>query len=453
MGRFSNILKDNSLFARAMRSSFWTIFGYGSSQALRLASNLILTRLLFPEAFGIMALVMVIMQGLANFSDVGIGPSIMQNKRGDDPDFLNTAWTLNVMRGAVLWLGTLAVAWPVANFYEEPMLADLLPVAGATLLLAGFNPTRLESANRHLILGRVTLLETIIQIIGIVATVLFAWATHSVWALVWGGLIGAVSKIIIMNAFLPGQMNRFRWEREASRDLVNFGKWIFLSTAFGFLLSQGDKIVLGKYLPLDELGVYNIGFFLASFPMLLGASVIWRILIPIYRERPPGASADNFRKVRKMRFALTGAVISMLLFTGLFGVPLIEFLYDERYAAAGAMVVGISIMQIPLVITMTYDQAALAAGDSKRYFVLVATKALLQLAGLIIGIQTAGLLGALAGQGIAMILAYPVVIWLAKRQGAWDPLHDASFAGIGLVFGGLVIWNSYADILLLLQIG
>ncbi|MEO0911818.1 MAG: oligosaccharide flippase family protein [Pseudomonadota bacterium] len=453
MSRLTTILKDNTLFARAMRSSFWTIFGYGSSQALRLASNLILTRLLFPEAFGLMALVMVIMQGLANFSDMGIGPSILQNKRGDDRDFLNTAWTLNVARGAILWLGTILVAWPIANFYEEPMLAELVPVAGATLLLQGFNPTRLDSANRHLILGRVTLLETIIQIIGIVATVIFAYLTQSVWALVIGGLIGAVSKIIIMNAFLPGEMNRFRLEREASRDLINFGKWIFLSTAFGFLLSQGDKIVLGKYLPIDQLGVYNIGYFLASFPMLLGSSVIWRILIPIYREKPPGASPENYRKIRLMRFGLTGAIISMLLVTGLFGIPLIEFLYDPRYAAAGAMVVGISIMQIPLVITMTYDQAALAAGDSRRYFVLVAAKATLQMAGLILGMEYAGLLGALAGQGVAMLLAYPVVIWLARRQGAWDPLHDASFAAIGIALGCLVIWNSYDGLAALALIG
>ncbi|QHQ34072.1 oligosaccharide flippase family protein [Algicella marina] len=453
MSRLASILKDNSLFARAMRSSFWTIFGYGTSQILRLASNLILTRILFPEAFGLMALVMVVMQGLTNFSDVGINTSIQQNKRGDDEDFLNTAWTLNVIRGLLLWLLTVLVAVPIANFYEEPQLAQLIPVAGAILVIQGFFPTRLESANRHLNLGRVTLLEMAIQIIGIVATVLFAWLLQSVWALVIGGIVGAVSKILISNVFVPGTSNRFRWERDAVRDLVGFGKWIFLSTAFGFILSQGDKIVLAKYLTLSNLGVYNIGYFLASFPLLLATSVAWRILIPIYRERPPGASAENFRGVRKMRFALTGGIVSMLIVAGFVGVPLVHLLYDSRYYAAGAMVVGIAVMQIPMVIIMSYDQAVLAAGESRYYAALVFAKAVLQIGGLILGIHYFGLLGGIAGQAIGIVLVYPMVIWLTRRAGAWDPLHDGVFAAVGLLFGGLIVWTNHADLLTLLDIG
>ena len=64
-----------SLFARALRGGALTAGSYAFTQALRLASNLILTRLLFPEAFGLMALVSVVLVGLAMFSDVGIGPA------------------------------------------------------------------------------------------------------------------------------------------------------------------------------------------------------------------------------------------------------------------------------------------------------------------------------------------------------------------------------------------
>lgn len=73
-----------------------------AQQLIRLGSNLILTRLLFPEAFGLMALVQTFMTGLAMFSDIGIGPSIIQNRRGEDPDFLNTAWTIQIGRGVML---------------------------------------------------------------------------------------------------------------------------------------------------------------------------------------------------------------------------------------------------------------------------------------------------------------------------------------------------------------
>ena len=88
-----------SLRSLALRGSAWTLVGYGGALTLRLASSLVLTRLLFPEAFGVAALVGIFMQGLQMFSDIGVGPNIIRSPRGDDPDFLNTAWTLQVGRG------------------------------------------------------------------------------------------------------------------------------------------------------------------------------------------------------------------------------------------------------------------------------------------------------------------------------------------------------------------
>ncbi|MFN3500356.1 MAG: oligosaccharide flippase family protein, partial [Pannonibacter indicus] len=75
-----------------MRGTAISLAGTGGQQLLRLASNLALTRLLFPEAFGLMALIQTFMVGLQMFSDIGIRPSIIQNKRGEEADFLNTAW-------------------------------------------------------------------------------------------------------------------------------------------------------------------------------------------------------------------------------------------------------------------------------------------------------------------------------------------------------------------------
>ncbi|GAB1360936.1 hypothetical protein MASR1M32_01720 [Rhodobacter sp.] len=100
----------SGLMARALRGSALTAGSYAVTQALRLASNLILTRLLFPEAFGLMALVSVVLVGLQMFSDTGIGPAISRSPRGDEPAFLDTAWTVNVARGG--FCGCWPVPWP-----------------------------------------------------------------------------------------------------------------------------------------------------------------------------------------------------------------------------------------------------------------------------------------------------------------------------------------------------
>ena len=429
------------LFARALRGSAFTAGSYAITQIIRLGSNLILTRLLFPEAFGLMALVSVVLVGLAMFSDVGVGPAISQHPRGDERVFLDTAFSINVARGGLLWLLTCALAYPVAAVYAAPDLLLLLPVAGIALLIAGFNPTRIDTANRHLLLGRVTLLDLIAQIIGIAAMVALAFALQSVWALVIGAIVGAVAKLVIMSVWLPGPANAFRWDREAGRDLIHFGKWIFLSTACGFLLAQGDKAIFGAYLSLQELGVYNIGYFLASFPVLLAGAVVGRIMIPLYRNHPPAASAANFAKMRRLRFGVTGGTLLLLAVLALGGEALVGVLYDVRYAGAGAIVVAIACMQMPGVVGMTYDQSALAAGDSRIYFLLMALRAVVQTAAFVTGISLGGLMGALLAQAIAVVLLHPGIVLLARKHQAWDPVHDAVFFAVAAALAGLALWS------------
>ncbi|MGR3635995.1 MAG: oligosaccharide flippase family protein [Shimia sp.] len=446
MSRLAGLSSGSSLAARAFRSGGLTIIGYGGSQALRLASNLILTRLLFPEAFGVMSLVWVFLQGLSNLSDMGVTQSILQSKRGEDRAFLDTAWTIQVIRGLLLLVVTWALAAPAAAFYDAPELADILPVVGVTLLIMGLFPTKRDSANRNLVLGRITAIDLSAQVLGLVVGVAVAWITGSVWALVANAVTTVFMQLILYQIFLPGALNKPRWERPAARELIGFGKWIFLSTAAGFLLSQGDKIVLGKYLSLGALGVYNIGFFLASFPLLLGGMVTRRIMIPIYREKPPQESAANRANLHRLRMMLSAGLFGLLTGFAVLGVWLVGVLYDPRYALAGGIVVLLAVMQIPQIIALTYDHAALAAGDSRGFFVLASTRAALMIAGLILGASAFGLIGALVGQGVAMVLAYPAVIWLARRHSAWDMRHDAVFWLLGLGLAGVALWLNQAAI-------
>jgi O-antigen/teichoic acid export membrane protein len=444
MGGLLQQLRGGRLMARVMRSTSWILLGYGGSQGLRLISNLILTRILFPEAFGLMALISLVTVGLMLFSDVGIAPSIAQSKRGDDPDFLNTAWSIQVMRGIGLWLIASALAVPFANFYDAPELATYLPIAALSLLVTGFNPTRIETAHRHLLMGRLTLLDLTSQLIGLIVMVGLAWWLQSVLALVLGGVVGPLVKLGLTWVFLPGPANRFRWESTAVRELVTFGKWIFLSTAFWFFASQGDRAVLGKFLSLENLGIYNIAFFLASFAMQLGTAVSGRVMIPVYRD-----ARHEVAKIAKLRAGLSGVTLTLLLTMALAGPWIVNMLYDARYVQAGGIVTLLAVAQIAQVIGMSYDQAALAAGDSRRFFVVSGCRAVLQITFLITGVSLFGIIGAIVGMGLAHLLTHPVMIWLARAHGAWDARHDLVCAvGAGSI-GAFAIWLHWGAIMAL----
>ncbi len=432
-------LQGSGLMARALRSASWMIVGYGGSQAMRLASNLILTRILFPEAFGMMALVTVIVTGLVLFSDVGIGPSILQSDRGDDPAFLDTAWSIQVVRGLCLWGITFLLAWPVAQFYDVPDLTYILPLAGSMLAVEGFKTTRIETAHRHLMVGRVTQLELASQFVSLALMVGVALLTQSVLALVLGTVMQSLTYVVFTHVNLPGHRNRFHWDKASARELIGFGKWIFLSTAFWFITTQGDRAILGKFIPLETLGVYNIAFFLASFPMALGYAVNQRLMIPVYRDALENTDHTSSRKQRMLRLALSAGILSLVWIMAIIGPWLVEFLYDERYHLAGAMIVPLALALAPAVIVMTYDQAALAAGDSKTYFVISAARAIFQTTLFLVGVRYIGVPGGIAALGAALLLTYPFIIFLARKHKVWDPIHDGLMAALTLAVGYIAL--------------
>ncbi len=343
----------SSIKALAIRGAVWTFAGYGMSTILRLGSNLILTRLLLPEVYGLIALVYVFITGLHLFSDVGIGPSIIQNKRGDDPAFLNTAWTIQVVRGVCLWVGSLLVAGPAAQFYNEPRLLLLLPVVGLNAIISGFNSTALFTLNRQVAINKLAVYELAGQITSITVTIVFAYFNPTVWAMVAGGFASALVQMVWSHRLFPEQPNRFAWEQDAVKSIFSFGKWIFLSTALYFFVSQSDRLILGKLISLEMLGIYGIAFTLADIPRQIIGALSNKVIFPSFAKLAD-LPREMFRAkiLKNRRYLLVGLAAGLSLMIG-FGDRLVFILYKSNYHEAGWMVpiIGLGIWHTSLYFT------------------------------------------------------------------------------------------------------
>lgn len=446
----NGIRTDQSIKTRSIRGAVMVALSLGGVNLVRLASNLILTRLLFPEAFGLMALVAVFITGLGMFSDAGISTAIIRNARGDDPSFLNTAWTVQVIRGIWLWLAACALAYPAAQIYDTDLLLQLLPVAGLNALIAGFAPTKVLQANRHLILGRVITLDLISQILGALAMIGLAYLFKSVWALVIGGLIGSAIKLALQYSFMPGDNNRFQWEAEAARELFNFGKFILLSTAVTFVIKQGDKAVLGRFISLSELGIYNIAFMLATVPLMLVTAMNGKIIQPLYRMKPLQESARNRRQVfRARRLAICGA-LSFVVGLSFAGLWLVDVMYDDRFAQAGPMVVLMCLALIPRMVFLGYGGVLLAVGDSQKFFYMNLATGVTQLVLMLVGVYWLGIFGVILAPAFATLLVHPIrIFWVRPLQG-WDALGDAVFlsvAGSAAAYACWLYWDQITPLM------
>jgi O-antigen/teichoic acid export membrane protein len=404
-----------SLRGRALGGAFWSMVGFGGGQVIRLASNLILTRLLFAEAFGLNALCSVLIQGLQLFSDIGLGPSVIQNRRGDDPRFLHTAFTMQVVRGLLLFLVACALTVPFARFYGDPRLLAMVPLIAFTTVMQGFQSIRLFTANRELAVGRINLIELLSQIAGTAVMVAWALVHRSVWALVAGALATNLAKTALSHLMLPGPRDRLRWNRADAHEIFRFGRWIFLSTVFTFLAGQSDRLIFGKLVPLGLLGVYGIALMIAMLPSQALYQLTSSIYFPLY-SRVVARGEDLAAEMRRTRapVIVLGGWAACGLVAG--GPTAVRLIFDARYQEAGWMVQWLALGLWFLLLENLNGVALLARGLAHWTTAGSLAKFLAMTAMIPLGFKLGGFPGAVAAVAMSEIVRYLVSTLGTERQ-------------------------------------
>lgn len=427
--RLSGLFSGQHLRARSMRATVLVMGGFGAQKALQLGSNLILTRILFPEAFGLMALVTVFITGLTLMSDVGIHASLVRSSRSDEPVFQSTAWTLQVVRG--IWITGLAwlLAWPYARLYEEPLLFPLICVGSLTATIAGFKSVQMAIAQRRLILGRMTLVQVLGQAASVVITILVAWWTGSVWALAVGNVLGAVAIMGLSHLFLPSPNHRFTWDRSVLSEIVRFGRWILLGTLFTYLGGKGIQAVRGYLTDIETLAFLHIAAMLAwmlsDLIKAILSSVVYPALSDVIRRRPQALKRITARLRTIQIVLMTPAFVGLAVVAS----PLIDLLYDARYAAAGPFLTLLAMNGAIGALPMVYQNAVLAMGDSRAHALVMGVSSAARIAGAIIGFHLGGPVGMLVGDGAAAVATFALTLVVAVRKGiATLPIDGAALA-------------------------
>lgn len=408
--KFAHLTTSRSLSARAMQSSVWVVVGFGAQRGLQFVSNLILTRLLFPEAFGIMTLATVFLVGLAMFSDIGLKPAIIRDARGVEPAFLNTAWTIQVVRGFGLFGAGCLLAYPVSLIYGQPILFPLLVALSSTAAISGFQTIGLATSERELDFFRPTVVALLGQFISVIALIALAWYWRSVWALAVGTIIGTVAAVVLGHVVLRSHRHRFMLDPASTGSIVSFGRWILLSTIVTFVGSEGLRALQAGLLSLAEFGVLSIAYTMAliatDLPTKLTGTIGLPALAEAYRSSPD-RMANVLWQLRKRVLILA---IPLAAIVAMASEPLIELLYDNRYHSAGRYVAVLTLSNAVTVVFSGYSTALLAMGQSKTYLISTSFMAVTRIVGISAGFEIYGTLGMLIGLGLANI-ANLAIFW------------------------------------------
>jgi O-antigen/teichoic acid export membrane protein len=438
-----------SLRQKVLRAGAWSLGGHISSQVIRLASNLVMTRLLVPDMFGVMAIASMVLLGIGLFSDFGTRQSVIQSTRGDDPDFLNTVWVVQIVRGGLICLVALLLClclyfaaksgwFPPNTAYANPELPFVLAFISLTEFISGFQSTRMATASRWLAQRRLTLIETLSQVSGVVAMILWALLDRSIWALAAGGMVAMIVKTVCSHTWMPGEPNRWMWDKTAFHEIFHFGKWLLVSSILGFLLNNGDRLLLGGMVGAETLGIYVIAYFITNSATQAVGKILGSVTFPVLSEMVrtnPGKLAVTYYKFR-LPFDIGLLFMSGLLFEA--GRYVIYFLYDARYMEAGAMLQVLSLTLIAFRYNVV-DQCYLALGKSKLMAAMIAVRSIVLFVFLPVAFKEYQMSGALWAIVASAFSSIPLTIYFKKKLHLLDVRKElivlpVFLAGIGAGF-------------------
>ena len=416
-----------SLRSRVLKASGWLVGGNISSQALRLFSNLILTRLLVPEAFGLVAAVNILYFALVMFSDLGVWQSVVKSDRGTQAKFLGTAWSVQLLRGILLCVVVLMIAagfhlagragyFQLGTVYSDPRLPPMIAVFSICALLQGLESMKLACAQRDLQVAYLARLEIGSQLLAMVVTLGLAVTTHSVWSLLIGTLVASAARTVLSHWYLPGPTAKPCWDQSSAKEIIGFGKWIFISSIIGFLAAHGEKLILGGSLNTESFGVFSIATTLMAAVMgvygSLNAHVIFSTLSEALRTNAENA-ARVYVRVQQIADGFLGVMAGAIFMSGHWAV---ELLYDARYQDAGWMLqwLGLGLLAIR---HQVLEQLMFAKGKPAWVSASNTARAI-SLALLIpVGFAVAGEKGAIAGVVISQFSSWPIALWFKYRNG------------------------------------
>jgi len=409
-------VRGKHLKARAARGGMVLAVAAFIERLTRLVRNMVLARLLAPEDFGLMAIVIAVSAGLQTFTDVGVQQSVIQNKAGANAEYLNVAWWFQAVRGLGLFVIALLGAPAICTFYDKPELLGILRISFMAVLFSGLTSPCLFVLEKEFRFLKVVFCVHGSVVLGDLLTISLALYMENVWVLVIGYVGQSVLTCFLSHILCPFRPH-FTIDRTCLNELWRFcGQMLGLS--FLTIVSlQTDVFVLAKLAPTAQVGMYALALSLAMQPGGVFGQTISRVLLPAFAEKQ-----DDRRFLRHATLKLIRATVvlgvPLVTIAAMFAGTILSVVYGSKYAAVAVPFAILCASQLFRIQANILAMIFLATGQphlNRRYVTL--------LAALVIGLIYPGVvLFGLAGAAGVILLANAIavcvqVMWIREQIG------------------------------------
>lgn len=318
-----------SLRQRAAKGLFWSAIQKWGRAAITTLTFVVLSRLLTPEAFGLVALASVFTEFVEIFLDQGFSAAIVQRKEVEKKH-LDTAFWISIVTGLLLTAGNIAAAGFVATFFDEPRLAAVLSWLSLGFILNALSTTQLAILQRKLAFKSLAARSLTATTIGGIVGIGMAFAGFGVWSLVGQNLARAIAAAVILwssSDWRPG----FDVSRQHYRELFSFGSSIVGNNVLNVLVRRSDDFLIGYFLGPTLLGFYTVGYRLLVIIIRLVTEVTNTVAFPAFSrlQSEPERMRRAFYKVTQYTSLLSFPVFISL---ATLAPELVPAIFGEKWA-------------------------------------------------------------------------------------------------------------------------
>lgn len=339
--------RSEGMFGQSLRGGGFLTIGSFVENLGRFARNIILARLIAPEAFGIMATVIASVAVIEAITQVGLRQSTIQNKNGGEEGFLNAVWWISSLRGLALYLIAFFASPFISSYFGAPDSAYILRTGFLVILFNGLISPRIHLLEKELRFKNWIILMQGAGILGVVIAIVSAFYLENVWSLLLGYIGEAIIRLILSFVFCSIKP-KFRISKLYIKDILQFSKKLFGLPFLMMIYAQLDIYVIGRVLTLKELGMYVLVRSLSDMPSTFFAKIVEPIVLPVFSKMQ-----DDFDKLRNTLFIITeisgSFLIPFIAFMICFAQSILRIIYGSDYVL---LTVPFAIMNVAVLILM-----------------------------------------------------------------------------------------------------
>ncbi|MCA0995109.1 oligosaccharide flippase family protein [Alloyangia pacifica] len=391
-------MNDKNLVGRATRSSIWVV---GARLLVRVSDLLllmVLTRILLPEDFGLVAIATSVVAILDVVTDLPLATPLV---RLDAPTelHLHTAFTLGTLRGLVIFGVMLAAAAPAAAFYGDPRLLPLLLVLAAASALYNLRSPKMALLFKQLEFRQSFLVEVGGKLLGIFAALLGAILLGNYWVLAISPVVSRIASVVLSYLYAPYRPGlsmkewRYFWE---------FLGWMMPSQLIVAVAWQFDRLFLGRVVPTAALGYYGLA---SNVTSILEQTVRRAVTAPLISGFV--LASKELERVRRGYTMADTAIftfgIPVYLLTFFLADPLLRLAFGEKWIAAVPLLAGLSLAMLPALVRIPFRPLAMALGRTDYVFNVALLSLAFRVPAVWGGFVLGGMQGVAFGIGLANI--------------------------------------------------